>query len=834
MKRKVLIGVLVFIAIVLVALALIIPRLVDLEQYRPVIELKLKEVLRKDVRLGELDLRILPRPAVRVYDVAIYDERPEDALFSVEALDIAPRLLPLLRKRVEVKSVKALRPRVTLDFDQAGKLLLLRDLAHLVEEKDAPKDAAAKEFFLGRLRLKDASLTLRKPNGFWGFPSELGLDSLDLTLRNVGKNRPVEVEMEGRVVPYDFTIGVSGRTEPSDFSDLASLAYRGRARITGLRLGPFEALLREYDVPVQDGTLDMDTDVWSQGRDDLHLEGSVAVQDLKPQNTSLRARYRLGLQEKAVSVESAELEVEPFEVATLEPLLAKLGLPKIEGTASLDADLDGKPSAWASRGTASLTLRAPRAVELAVDYDAALSDEGERLDIKHLSVSTKAADISVRGSVASLSSKAPKLNLELSAKNTRLEEAAALSEAGLLGGVDFSSLKGRADAEVKASGTTKKPLFSGKASLVDFSVRTDYLAAPIAFPRLEAAFEGETFTLEPVHLALGETSFEGRVVLEGLDAPDINFALRSPELDIGKLFALLPAEDTQAEPAPSPETPSQTESPLKKTTLRGTFETPKALYGGLTFTDVKASVRMERGLFHVEPLSLVLYQGRADHLFEMNLTSDVLPFRLASTLEGVDIKQMVESATEHKDLLKGRLFMKLDAKGEGFEEGAMGKRLRGQSHFEVKDGALTSFSLLEQIRKVGGLVGIKEGIDPNTTRFDVMDGDFKIGGRRFTTENTRLVSEDLDSRVRGSMDFEGNLDFHVTTYLSKELTAQIKESDAKTFFTSDDGRATIPAYVKGTIYEPKTTLDMEFIRKRVQKEVKKEIKKKIFGIFGGD
>jgi hypothetical protein len=88
------------------------------------------------------------------------------------------------------------------------------------------------------------------------------------------------------------------------------------------------------------------------------------------------------------------------------------------------------------------------------------------------------------------------------------------------------------------------------------------------------------------------------------------------------------------------------------------------------------------------------------------------------------------------------------------------------------------------------------------------------------------------------MDFDGNLDFYVTTYLSKELTAQIKDSDAKTFFLSDDGRATIPAHVKGTIYEPKTTLDMEFVRKRIQKEVKKEmkkeIKKKIFGIFGGD
>ncbi len=120
MKLRVVIP--VFLIVISGAL-LVAPGFVDWGQYRTEIQSNIAQHSGYQVDLnGDIELAILPSPRVIIEDVVVHSQISNDAvpLLSLERLDVHVALLPLLKKQVQVRSIRLVQPDIYLKISKGG------------------------------------------------------------------------------------------------------------------------------------------------------------------------------------------------------------------------------------------------------------------------------------------------------------------------------------------------------------------------------------------------------------------------------------------------------------------------------------------------------------------------------------------------------------------------------------------------------------------------------------------------------------------------------------------------------------------------------------------
>ncbi len=110
------------IILILVLAVVVFAATFNVNQYRGTIQSELEKRLDRRVALGDMHLGIFP-PRLQVQNLSIADDpKFNDAKPFVEAqeLDVSVKLLPLLRKSVEISSLSLQRPSVELIKDAQG------------------------------------------------------------------------------------------------------------------------------------------------------------------------------------------------------------------------------------------------------------------------------------------------------------------------------------------------------------------------------------------------------------------------------------------------------------------------------------------------------------------------------------------------------------------------------------------------------------------------------------------------------------------------------------------------------------------------------------------
>ncbi|HEY4960907.1 MAG TPA: AsmA family protein, partial [Terriglobales bacterium] len=119
--RKILIGVVAVIVLVVVGM-LLLPHLIDVNQYRGEIQARFQSRLNRPVTLGAMDLAVFPL-RVQVQNVSIGEDPRYHSTVpfaDVGELDISVKLFPLLSKTIAIESLTLKRPKIELIKDQAG------------------------------------------------------------------------------------------------------------------------------------------------------------------------------------------------------------------------------------------------------------------------------------------------------------------------------------------------------------------------------------------------------------------------------------------------------------------------------------------------------------------------------------------------------------------------------------------------------------------------------------------------------------------------------------------------------------------------------------------
>ncbi len=101
------------VVVIMLAFGLILPRLVDVERFRPQIETVLRDSTGWEAELGDIELSLF-RGALGVSPASLTAPGGDTSKIEIERIDVRAALLPLLRKQLRVESIRLVRPEIRL------------------------------------------------------------------------------------------------------------------------------------------------------------------------------------------------------------------------------------------------------------------------------------------------------------------------------------------------------------------------------------------------------------------------------------------------------------------------------------------------------------------------------------------------------------------------------------------------------------------------------------------------------------------------------------------------------------------------------------------------
>lgn len=193
MKKALLIA--IGIIVVLIAAALLLTPFINLGAYKAQYLPLVKEALQRDVDVGEVRLRIIPTPSIRISGLKVTDNPAfsKEPFFTAQQIKLQIKLWPLLKGQFEVTEFILEKPSVNLlkrpdgvfNFADMGKK------KEAVKSKEAsPKEKAKEPVKLSeqiptKVRLEEGALTFQTTG-----QKPLKIQGIDLSLEDFSTKRP--------------------------------------------------------------------------------------------------------------------------------------------------------------------------------------------------------------------------------------------------------------------------------------------------------------------------------------------------------------------------------------------------------------------------------------------------------------------------------------------------------------------------------------------------------------------------------------------------------------------------------------------------------------------
>lgn len=250
------------IAIVVILLILIIvPFLIPVNKFKPVLESNASDALGRKVQLGNLSLSLLTG-SVGIDDVSISDDPKfnSGAFLTAKSVKVGVELIPLIfSQQLNVTEITVVNPQVMMLKDPAGRW----NFSSLGGSpgKSAPKAASsssssAQSVSIGKLRLEDGQITLGNTNSKKrSVYSNVDLTASDVAMKN---NFPVDFSMG---LPGGGTMKINGKVGPVDPNDAAFTPQNVKLTISSLDLAKTGFLDPSLGLG---GLADMDANLVSQ------------------------------------------------------------------------------------------------------------------------------------------------------------------------------------------------------------------------------------------------------------------------------------------------------------------------------------------------------------------------------------------------------------------------------------------------------------------------------------------------------------------------------------------------------------------------------------------
>ena len=303
----------VAVAIVLVllgAIILMLPFLLDLNRYRDQYLPILEQALHRKVEVEDVRLTLFPTLGVQLRQVVVADDPTLSSkpFLTVPSVQVAVQWKPLLQRRIEVESVLIENPILQVirsekgDFNTStiGKISTSGEVS---SEKAEPQDSVSP--FLGVLAVKRFSMTggtLQYEDRTHQPLQAYQIEKLVLNTESVAIGETAGVRVHGMLMPYQVPFDVNGRLGPLqanlDIAELDVVGHLGKVVVTA-------------QGKILNGQLTLDVQIPKASTDDVPVELGL----IKPIGvTQLQAHLVAPLFLKEPQSPPTEATIDPFRL----------------------------------------------------------------------------------------------------------------------------------------------------------------------------------------------------------------------------------------------------------------------------------------------------------------------------------------------------------------------------------------------------------------------------------------------------------------------------------------------------------------------------------------
>jgi AsmA protein len=489
------------IVVLLVAAALIVPHLIDVNQYHGQIQSQLEKRLGRQVTLGNMGLRLFP-PAFDVENTIIAEDprfASDRPFATADKLAVSVKFWPLLRKQLEVNSLELVHPHIEL---------------------------------------------VRNAQGVWNFAT-LGQETKPTAAQKVPP-QPAQAPTPSTTTSPASTQPPStqpGSKQPAGQLTLANLFINdGQVAITDLQKHQSRAVYDHIDLNVNDFAPDqqfsmkLTAHLPGEGKQEIWLEGKGGpIKEADMLNTPFDGTLRL----------------DQVSTAAAQKFLNTQSLNGIDAVITGDAKVKNSGGKLASNGTIKVENAHIRNVNvgypIALDYDIADDLTSDVIQIHKGNLKLGATPISLAGMINTKPTPS-QIDLKLTASNASIAEVARLASAfGVAFGKDVD-VKGQINADIQARGAMDKPVLNGQLSARNLDISGKEIPQPVKVNEITLALTPDAVRSNEFAATAGSTTVNVSFALSQYSAPNssISATLRAPNARIGELLNIAKAAGVSA------------------------------------------------------------------------------------------------------------------------------------------------------------------------------------------------------------------------------------------------------------------------------------------------
>jgi len=207
--------------VIIVAAVLIIPKFVNIQKYKPTIEQKVAEATGRSFTLGDdIDLSVFPWVGVKLTDLHLGNPEGfnEKDMVSVKNFEVRLKVMPLLSKRIEIKTFVLDGPAIYLEKLTNGKANWQgmggkqgKKAGKKKEKTPSEQGLPIESLMVGNFSITNGSLIYVDQ----GANVKKQISDLNLNLENISLENPVGISfaamIDGKPVSLEGTAGPIGK-----------------------------------------------------------------------------------------------------------------------------------------------------------------------------------------------------------------------------------------------------------------------------------------------------------------------------------------------------------------------------------------------------------------------------------------------------------------------------------------------------------------------------------------------------------------------------------------------------------------------------------------------
>lgn len=833
--RKVIIGIAGLLVLVVVAL-MIAPHFINIEQYHERIQAELQERLGRAVTLGQMHLSLLP-PRFMVDNAVI----GEDARFgqrpfaAVQQLNVSIKLLPLLRKQVEVSSLELRRPQVELMRNAAGQWNF-STLGKTQEKAEKPTaeqpqtpGGSSTPMALDNLRISDGQVAFTDEQQHL---ARAVYDHIDVTLKNFAPDKPFELALAAHLPGEgNETVSLEGTAGPIQQANQMATPLDAKLKLERVSLAGVQKYLNSPALENMAGVVTGSASVKNQNGViasagaltidqpvvrgvaigyPIKLDYDVADDLGREQIHVTRARLLLGqtplsfagtVATNAMPAQvNGKLNAQDVSLAEAARLAAALGVAfnantKVDGRLSADVAASGPVSQPTLNGTVAVRNLAVSGNEIPAPVTVPAMDltlTPQQVRSNEFTATAGNTQLNGQMTVTNYAAANPAVDATLRTTNAQIGDLLTMARAAGVSAVNGVSGSGLLTLNLHVNGPVKQMdqlAFSGAGQIQNAAIKTASLRAPLNVRNANLQFSQNAAQLQNLAASLGSSNASGNFTVRNFAAPNLQFALNVDKVDVNELQQLTgaapaaqPGKQTsgrwelvpRAWAQAKPVTPAPAAPGIvERMTGGGTVQIGTVKQDQLVLTNLRSQVQLNRGVITLSPLTAQVYGGTENGTITLDTRTTPLTVQAKTTLQKVDANPLISSVSSVKDTIYGLLASNAQA---GFRAGSsdeVARTLNGNFELNLANGKITKLNLLNELASAGKFAGMRQNAQA-VTEVTSLTGHFNVVNGVATTNDLKAVIAGGSFAGQGLVNLATKeLNMHVTAVLSKGFTNQM-------------------------------------------------------------